>query len=79
MARLKLVVFGDGGIYTGFGRVNHSIIENLPPDDYEVHHIAINYRGDPFKTEPWHLLYPAALGGDMYGIGRVEAILATKV
>lgn len=77
MARLKLVVFGDGGIYTGFGRVNHSIIENLPPDDYEVHHIAINYRGDPFKTEPWHLLYPASLGGDMYGIGRVEAILAT--
>lgn len=77
MARLKLVVFGDGGIYTGFARVTHSIIENLPPQDYEVHHVAINYRGDPFPTEPWHKLYPASLGGDMYGIGRIEDILET--
>jgi len=53
-------------------RVAHSIFENLPEDEYEIHHIAINYRGDPFTTKPNHLLYPALLGGDYIGLGRFQ-------
>jgi D-inositol-3-phosphate glycosyltransferase len=73
--KLKLLVVGDGGLKTGFARVLHSIIENLPPEDYDVYHLAINYRGDPFPTKPWHKLYPAFTGGDFMGIKRLRSML----
>lgn len=66
----KVLVVGDGGCYTGFARVLHSIIKYMP-DDYEFHHLAVNYRGDPFPLEnPRHILYPAMLGGDLMGVNR---------
>jgi D-inositol-3-phosphate glycosyltransferase len=71
---MKILWIGDGGISTGFARVNHSIIENLP-DDWEIHHIAVNYRGDPYKTTPNHFLYPAQNGGDVLGIGRINPLI----
>lgn len=73
--KLKLLVVGDGGAKTGFARVLHSIIENLPGEDYDVHHLAINYRGDPFPTKEWHHLYPAHLGGDLIGLGRLRELV----
>lgn len=66
---------GDGGCYTGFALVNHSIIENLPKDEYIIHHIAVNYHGDYYETVPWHKLYPAHLGGDMLGMRRIESFV----
>lgn len=72
--KLKLLVIGDGGLKTGFARVLHSIIDNLDYD-YDVYHLAINYRGDPYLTKPWHKLYPAFTGGDMMGINRVRNLL----
>lgn len=65
---------GDGGVATGFARVNHSIINNLPEGKYDVHHLAINYRGDPYPdaTAP---MYPAMLGGDIYGIRRMASLI----
>jgi glycosyltransferase involved in cell wall biosynthesis len=65
----KLLVWGDGGAPTGFARVNHEIIKALP-ENVEVHHLAINYRGDPHNYK--HQMYPAALGGDYMGVGRVH-------
>lgn len=65
---------GDGGVATGFARVNHSIINNLPKGKYDVHHLAVNYRGDPFP-EAEAPLYPAYLGGDLYGINRLEPMI----
>lgn len=70
----KVLVVGDGGCYTGFARVLHSIIKFFP-EDYEFHHIAVNYRGDPFPIEnPRHILYPAMLGGDLMGINRFPTL-----
>lgn len=66
---------GDGGCYTGFAVVNHSIIENLPEGEYDIHHIAVNYHGDYQETASHHKLYPAHLGGDMLGMRRVEAFV----
>ncbi len=66
---------GDGGIFTGFANVNHQIIENLPPDDYDIHHIAINYKGDWWETVPWHKLYPAHLAGDFMGKNRITGFI----
>lgn len=75
MNRKKLLMSADGGCFTGFSRIAHTIIENLPEEDYEVHHLAINYRGDPFQTKPWHRLYPAALGGDLIGLNRINDLI----
>jgi len=71
----KVIIWcGDGGCATGFARVNHSIINNLPEDKYEVHHLAINYMGDPYPGTK-ALLYPAHLGGDLYGINRLPSMI----
>lgn len=74
MDKRKVLVIGDGGVFTGFSRVLHSIIDYLP-DTYEFHHLAVNYRGDPVKTKPNHLLYPAYLGGDLLGFKRLRGML----
>lgn len=73
--KLKLLVVGDGGCKTGFARVLQSIIEHLPGDEYEVTHLAVNYKGDPFPTKEWHKLYPAHLGGDLIGLGRITDLI----
>lgn len=66
---MKILFIGDGVVPTGFARVVHNIIKYLPKKT-EVHHLAINYSGDPHKYS--HNIYPAALGGDVYGLGRLE-------
>ena len=65
----KILWFGDGAVPTGFAKVNHSIIENLPEGEFDIHHVAINYYGDPHEHK-WKL-YPAAAKGDLYGFGRI--------
>ncbi len=66
----KVLFIGDGVVYTGFSTVLHNIIKRLPKKEYEVHHLAINYFGDPHEYD-WKI-YPAVLGGDIYGITRLE-------
>ena len=74
----KVLVVGDGGVATGFARVLHSIIDNWPSEDYEFYHLAVNYRGDPYRlVNPRHYMYPAMLGGDLYGMNRIQSLLAT--
>jgi len=74
MDRKVIIWVGDGGCKTGFARVNESIINNLPEDKYEIHHLAINYRGDPYPDSKASL-YPAMLGGDLYGFGRLPSMI----
>jgi hypothetical protein len=70
MEKIKGIWIGDGVASTGFARVNHEIIERLDPDKFDIHHIAINYFGDPHPYS--HKIYPASLGGDIYGIERLR-------
>jgi glycosyltransferase involved in cell wall biosynthesis len=77
---IKGLWVGDAVASTGFARVNHSIIEYLPKK-YEIHHLGINYNGDPHSYG--HKIYPAATGMqtmargfyDAYGIGRLEQLV----
>lgn len=74
MNKKVILWIGDGGVATGFARVNHSIIDNLPEDKYEIHHLAVNYRGDPYPDTK-SLMYPAVAGGDIYGYNRILGLL----
>lgn len=71
---MKILWCSDGGVASGFARVAHSIIENLP-EDWEIHHLAVNHNGDPYETKKNHKLYPARLGGDLLGINRLQPLI----
>ncbi len=75
---VKILWVGDGVTPTGFSRVNHNIIKYLNKK-YEVHHLAINYRGDPHDYE--HRIYPAAVPmgtqSDVWGYSRFISLLAS--
>jgi len=75
--KLKGLWIGDAVAGTGFARVNHSIIENLPEDEYEIHHLGVNYTGDPHPYK--HFIYPATVGMsgfvDVYGITRLDTLI----
>lgn len=64
----KLLWIGDAVAHTGFAQVTHGILDNLYKK-YEVHVLAVNYQGDPHGY-PYNI-YPAQIGGDLYGINRV--------
>lgn len=68
--RTKVLWISDLVTPTGFSRVSHSIIEYLPTVDYEIVGLGVNYYGDPHEY-PFDI-YPATLGGDLYGIGRLQ-------
>lgn len=70
----KILWIGDGVVPTGFSTVNHNIIKHLPREEFEVHHLAINYWGDPHEYN--HFIYPAATPntmavGDVMGFNRI--------
>jgi glycosyltransferase involved in cell wall biosynthesis len=68
--KIKGLWIGDAVTPTGFSRVNHSIIGNLPKDDYEIDVLGINYYGDPHEYPL--KIYPAASKGHVYGFNRVK-------
>lgn len=67
----KLLFCGDATSATGFARVTHGLLDNLSPD-WDIHVLGINYFGDP-HTYPYKI-YPAVVGGDVWGFGRVAEI-----
>lgn len=70
MVRKKILFICDGVTPTGFSTVAHGIIGNLPRKQFEVHHLAVNYNGDPHDYD-WKI-YPAMIGGDYLGINRIK-------
>lgn len=69
--KIKKVLFiGDGVVPTGFSSVLHNIISRLPKNEFDIHHLAINYYGDPHDKK-WKI-YPAVLGGDIWGYNRIK-------
>jgi glycosyltransferase involved in cell wall biosynthesis len=72
----RILFVGDGVTPTGFSTVMHNIIKNLPKRSFDVHHLGINYRGDPHDYD-WKI-YPAMLGGDYLGINRLREFATLK-
>ena len=64
MEKQKVLYIGDGVAPTGFATVSTGILGNLDKEKYEIHHLAINYHGDPHSYD-WKI-YPAQLPG--YGV-----------
>lgn len=69
MEQKRILFWGDAVIETGFARVLHSIAKYLP-DTFDISWIGVNYFGDP-HAYPYRI-YPAPLGGDIYGLNRAH-------
>jgi GT2 family glycosyltransferase len=72
--RAKLLWIGDAVAPTGFAKVTHNVINYLK-EQWEVHVLGINYRGDPHDYS--YPIYPASFGGklDPHGADRVEELI----
>jgi len=70
VSKKKILFIADGVTHTGFSTVSHNIIKNLPKEKYDVHHLAVNYFGDPHDFD-WKI-YPAAIKGDLLGFNRIQ-------
>lgn len=68
----KLLWVGDLACHTGFGVVSENVLTNLQKS-WDVCGLGVNYMGDPHNL-PFPI-YPASLGGDVYGINRLESLL----
>jgi D-inositol-3-phosphate glycosyltransferase len=73
--RIPLLVVGDAVAATGFARVLHSVLDRIK-HRYEIHHLGINFTGDPHDTD-WKV-YVARAGGDVYGINRLQSLIETS-
>jgi glycosyltransferase involved in cell wall biosynthesis len=74
MGRLKVLWAGDLVVPTGFSTVGHNIILNNL-DEWDVTGVGVNYNGDPHDF-PFRV-FPAMLGGNIYGIDRVAQLAST--
>ena len=68
----RVLVIADAVAHTGFASVNHAICDNLYKK-YDIHILGINYFGDPHPYK--YKIYPAATGGDVFGINRLPAMI----
>ncbi len=68
--KIKVLWIGDAVTPTGFSRVNHSIISNLPQNFYAIDFLGINYFGDPHPYQGIKI-YPASNKGHIYGFNRI--------
>lgn len=65
----RLLWVGDAVKQTGFARVTHNVVSRLRDLGWEVAVLGINYDGDPHGYP--YPIYPAHLGGDLFGVGRL--------
>lgn len=68
----RLLWIGDAAVATGFARCTHKTLEALR-HTWDVHVLGLNYLGDPHKFP--YSIYPCWPGNDMFGLGRLEAVL----
>lgn len=69
----RLLWVGDAVTQTGFARVTHNVLKHLHDSgEWEIAVLGVNYNGDPHRYP--YRIFPAMIGGDVWGIGRVKAI-----
>ncbi len=69
----RLLAVADAVAHTGFANLLHSILDPLR-SKWDIHVLGVNYLGDPHPYP--YAIYPASLGGDVYGFGRIEQLIS---
>lgn len=74
MSKPTLLIVGDFVKHTGFARVNEALAAHLA-DRWDIAVLGVNYKGDVCSQQQQYRLYPALLGGDVHGVGRLADML----
>jgi len=74
-SKLKGIICADLIVSTGFSRVAHGIFDEVSKY-HDITGIGVNYRGDPHQCR--FPVFPAFVGGDLYGIKRLADILNSQ-
>lgn len=69
----RLLWVGDAVKQTGFARVTHNVVGRLHANGWDCAVLGINYDGDPHPYP--YPIYPAHLGGDLFGVGRLATLI----
>jgi D-inositol-3-phosphate glycosyltransferase len=77
MTKPTLLIIGDFVKMTGFGRVNEALAAQLA-DRWDIAVLGVNYKGDVCDQQRAYRLYPAYLGGDLHGVGRLADVLRVE-
>ena len=73
----RLLIVSDFASPTGFATVSENIARNLK-GKWEIDVLAINYHGDPHPLQKEFNIFPASLGGDVYGLQRIASLVASR-
>lgn len=77
----KILLWGDGGCTTGFGRVTNELCTRFVENGHEVHVLGINFRGEltpPFDKVPYRIHIPTKHDPtDFYGYSRLVELIVT--
>lgn len=74
MNKPRLLLVGDFAKHSGFARVNESLAWHLR-DRWDIAVLGVNYHGDYTPHQRHYRLYPAWIGGDAHGHGRIAKIV----
>jgi glycosyltransferase involved in cell wall biosynthesis len=73
MSVKKLLMIADFACHTGFSTVAENVACRFVGWDVSV--LAVNFKGDPSPLQGRFALYPAWLGGDPMGVGRLPFLV----
>lgn len=74
MKKVLLAICDTPTVNTGFGTVSNNILSNIK-HEFDIHILGINYYGDPHTRNEFKIYNPS-IGGDVYGFGRLQEMLA---
>src|SRR6185295_4374586 len=77
MTKRRILVCGDYGVSSGFGRALEHICASLSMD-FDVHILGINFQGDSRQPngDPWpYPVYHCMSGGDAFGLNRMKQVI----
>lgn len=73
----RVLWLGDAGTHTGFAKVTEEIGNRLVRDyGHDIHCLAVNYRGDYWKTDLKLYVPTALMPSDIYGTSRYVEMIA---
>jgi D-inositol-3-phosphate glycosyltransferase len=73
----RVLWLGDAGAHTGFAKVTEEIGNRLVRDyGHDIHCLAVNYRGDYWKTDLKLYVPTAKMPMDLYGTSRYVELIA---
>jgi glycosyltransferase involved in cell wall biosynthesis len=75
---MRILFIGDVGTISGFSQVSGNLLPRWQAAGWEIAALTIDYHGDPSPLHGRYRLYPAHLGGDVLGVGRVASVVARE-